>query len=228
MRQGHHRVWSTTCRHLRRVALYLLCCWGALNLFGGSAPAALACEIDGQPSMALNGHLVSTNSEGATKENLTYWAPFVLGTARAQVALRFSEDATKLHKALTAQAFAHPFQWSFGDGATALGLAVRHHYGQPGWYKVNVSYYYPPQRTWLVFDSAELHIPGAAAGAQAGSPSATRAAALAGSALLLLGALGVTTISLRRRRLHAETLRRDHGRYRARGIERRGRVAGRR
>jgi hypothetical protein len=131
----------------------------------GNAEAAVACGIDGIPSMSLNGRLVTINTDQATKQNLAYWAPFVTASAERAATLRFAEDARELHKSLTPQAFATPFQWSFGDGSTARGIAAVHHYGRPGWYKVNVSYYYTPEKRWVVFDSAQLHIPGAAGSA---------------------------------------------------------------
>jgi len=137
----------------------LLCCgsW----LFVGQP--AVACGIDGIPSMAMNGRLVVINHDQATKENLPYYAPFRLGTARPDAELRFAEDAAKLHKALTNQAFATPFEWTFGDGAVGRGIASGHRFTRPGWYRVNVSYYYTPQKRWVVFDSAELRIVGARA-----------------------------------------------------------------
>jgi hypothetical protein len=162
-------------------------------------PSVSACGIDGIPSMSVNGRLVSINRGQATKENLAYYAPFLLGVAKPGEELRFEEDAPKLHKALTDQAFATPFQWSFGDGGTAHGLRASHRYSWPGWYKVNVSYYYTPQRRWVVFDSAQLLIPGAPAAQRAG----IGAAALIGPAwatALGLGGIALVVGFLRRPR----------------------------
>ena len=137
--------------------------------------------------MSLNGRLVTINSDQATKGDLAYWAPFVLASAKPATALRFAENRGELHKSLSTQAFAVPFQWSFGDGASAKGLGVTHQYRQPGWYKVNVSYYYTPEKRWIVFDSAQLLVP--ALGSNAG------AAALS-IPLLLSTAAGVLCLSV--------------------------------
>ncbi|MGH2343583.1 MAG: PKD domain-containing protein [Chloroflexota bacterium] len=136
----------------------------ALLVILGNGESVVACGIDGIPSMSLDGRLVTINHDPATKQNLPYWAPFVLASTKQAGTLRFAEDASELHKSLTAQAFATPFQWNFGDGSKAAGIAAAHHYSRPGWYKVDVSYYYTPQKRWVVFDSAQLHIPGESTG----------------------------------------------------------------
>jgi hypothetical protein len=151
----------------------------------GNVAQASACGIDGIPSMNLNGRLVTINADQATKQNLAYWAPFVLAAAKPTATLRFGEDESELHKSLSSQAFAVPFQWSFGDGVTAKGLSVTHRYSQPGWYKVNVSYYYTPEKRWVVFDSAQLLVGAISAKADAAVLSIPLVMSLAGGILCL-------------------------------------------
>jgi PKD domain len=191
------RRWLLAQHKVRELSQRWLLLLLALTFAIGALPVS-ACGIDGIPSMAMNGRLVSINQSQATKDNLSYYAPFLLGTAKPGVELRFGEDAAKLHKALTEQAFATPFQWSFGDGGSAHGLSVRHQYAQPGWYKVNVSYYYTPQRRWVVFDSAQLRIPGTARTTQAGTSSSPLVWIVAGT-LLGFAAIATAIWSLRRR-----------------------------
>ena len=163
------------------------------------AGPVIACGIDGVPSMTMNGRLVAINYAQATKANFAHWASFSLGTARPGVDLRFSENARELHKSLTARAFATPFQWTFGDGSTARGLTVAHRYAKPGWYKVNVNYYYTPRKSWIPFDSAQLQIPGVVTAAREDSPIGTPAW-LEGGTVLGLGALTLAAVAWRRRR----------------------------
>jgi hypothetical protein len=189
------------------VLFWLLCWRGMAALHCGGAPVA-ACGIDGIPSLTMNGRLVTINHGQATRDNLSYYAPFLLGGAGLGARLRFAEDASKLHKTLTDKAFATPFQWTFGDGGTAHGLAASHRYSTPGWYKIDVSYYYTPQRRWVVFDSAQLLVQGAAAGRQAAVPIA----GMAGGAALGLGAIAVAAWSLRRQAAASADARRGRGR----------------
>lgn len=147
--------------------------------------------------MSLNQRLVTINHDGATRDNHDYWAPFLLGAARAGATLHFAENASDLHKSLSERAFATPFRWSFGDGTTARGLTVDHRYDEAGWYKIDVSYYYTPQRRWVAFDSAQLQIPGTASKDTAFLSGQTVRAI--GAAGIGLGALGVATLALRRR-----------------------------
>jgi hypothetical protein len=58
----------------------------------------------------------------------------VPGSARAGRRVRFSVGASDAMSAL-----AGPPVWRFGDGATAIGLAVRHAYRRPGRYRVTVT-----------------------------------------------------------------------------------------
>lgn len=185
-------TWSVLRSRALHPLLLLLCLLAPACVYG--IMPVHGCGIDGIPSMAMNGRLVTINHAQATKESIGYYAPFLLGTATAGADLHFGEDAAKLHKALLAQAFATPFTWSFGDGATARGLSVQHRYRRPGMYKVDVSYYYTPQARWVVFDSAELAIPGAAA-----LPQATSSLGLLGALAAGLCAVLVTGAVVRRR-----------------------------
>jgi hypothetical protein len=134
------------------------CCVFLAGLLGLGVDTTYACGIDGIPSMSMNGHLVTINHAQATKQSLPYWAPFLLGANTERTGLRFTENVKELHRTLDNRAFATPFRWTFGDGAAAKGLTVNHRYGKPGWYRIDVSYYYTPQHSWIVFDSAELHV----------------------------------------------------------------------
>lgn len=163
------------------------------------AGPVIACGIDGVPSMTMNGRLVAINYAQATKANFAHWASFSLGTARPGATLRFSENARELHKSLTARAFATPFQWSFGDGSTARGLTVAHRFAKPGWYKVNVNYYYTPRKSWIPFDSAQLQIPGVVAAARESSPGGTPVW-MEGGAVFGMASLFLAAVSWRRRR----------------------------
>ncbi len=178
-----------------RLVWWLLSGWLIAFALCNISPVA-ACGIDGIPSMSLNGRLVTINADQATKQNLAYWAPFVLGSAKPAAALRFAEDESELHKSLSTEAFAMPFQWTFGDGAAAKGPDVAHQYSQPGWYKVNVSYYYTPEKRWVVFDSAELLVGAMGAKADADLLSIPLVASLAGG-VLCLAALAFMGLRLR-------------------------------
>jgi PKD domain len=131
---------------------------GLLALWFGGTSLAAACSIDGVPSLTMDGKLVTTNFGQATKDNFAYWAAFSLGSAPAGRRLAMAEDLPKVRQALSTGALSTPFSWSFGDGGAARGAAVRHRYARPGWYKVDVSYYVPAKRQWVVFDSAQVQI----------------------------------------------------------------------
>jgi PKD domain len=181
----------------RRFIWWVLC--GRLIAFAfalGNVAQVTACGIDGVPSMSLNGRLVTINADQATKQNLAYWAPFVLTSSKPSTALRFAENESELHKSLSTQAFDMPFQWTFGDGASAKGLGVTHQYNQPGWYKVNVSYYYPPEKRWVVFDSAQVLVSALGAKADSALLSIPLVLSLSGGVLCLAA---LAFVGLRRR-----------------------------
>jgi hypothetical protein len=183
----------------RRLSLLLL-----ITAWLGVTAAARACSIDGIPSLSLDGRLVTFNYGQATKENISYWAAFSLGTATANKEVYLREDLAKIRKALSPKAFITPFRWTFGDGASASGQAVQHRYRRPGWYKVNVDYYYPPQRKWIVFDSAQLHVLGVP-GAAHNAASAGLAPQLAGGSLAAVAGLALVVLGARRRMARTQT-----------------------
>jgi hypothetical protein len=146
----------------------------------------------------------------------------VLGTRVRTRDLTFTEDARKLHKALSARAFATPFLWTFGDGRTARGLAVHHRYRQPGWYKVNVNYYYAPQRRWVPFDSAQLRID-PLPGEQHHAPPAAPVPWAIGAAATMIGCLAVVALHARHRASSTPTTKSPGGPHRQRAARVRGR-----
>jgi hypothetical protein len=176
---------------------------------GGALPTA-ACSIDGIPSLAMNGKLVTINYGQATKDNFAYWAAFSLGSAPAGMQVRLAEDLPKVRQALSAEAMRTPFSWSFGDGDAARGASVLHTYSQPGWYKVDVRYYLPEKRQWLIFDSAQVRIaPPASAGAVTGHGAMIW---LSGTSLAVIAiAAGMMVQARRRKRVPAPAGRAARG-----------------
>jgi hypothetical protein len=123
----------------------------------GTAWHALACSIDNIPSLSANGVLARLNTTPPTKANVRWWEPFVLTQPFAGAQLvRFAENVREVRKALPAQAFSHPWKWTFGDGASATGFSATHVYRKPGRYRVLVSAYYPDYHAWYGFDGALL------------------------------------------------------------------------
>jgi PKD domain len=157
---------------------------GILALWLGGTSLAAACSIDGVPSLTMDGKLVTINFGQATKDNFAYWAAFSLGSAPAGRRLGMAEDLPKVRQALSAGAMSTPFSWSFGDGDDARGAAVRHTYAQPGWYKVDVSYYLPAKRQWVIFDSAQVQIVSTAGSSAAAG--ASRVIWLSGASLAVV------------------------------------------
>jgi PKD domain len=122
-------------------------------------PAALACSLDGIASISVNGILATRTTDTPTPRTLAHWAPFTFGLAYAPGdVVRLGEDLGKLRRSLPPAALAIPFRWDFGDGHSARGLQTVHRYTQTGWYRVTVRSYWPSRRSWVLFDSAQLHI----------------------------------------------------------------------
>src|SRR5690348_15684028 len=108
-----------------RLALAL----GVVALSGaGLARAALACTIDGRPSLLVEGQRVLLNTAPPNDRNWAYWAQFV--TAKpvpVHVYLALRED--RRFVTLPAEAFHRPWRWRFGDGASpAYGFTISHRY----------------------------------------------------------------------------------------------------
>jgi PKD domain len=122
-------------------------------------PAALACALDGIASISVNGILATRTTDTPTPQTLAHWAPFTLGLAYAPGdVMHFGEDRGKLRRSLPPAALVKPFRWEFGDGHRARGLQTVHRYTQTGWYRVTVRSYWPSRRSWVLFDSVQLHI----------------------------------------------------------------------
>jgi hypothetical protein len=128
-----------------------------LMALAGITPAA-ACSIDGIASLQLNNLYATKNQTAAANANLATWAPFSLGDASPHALLHFSEDLNKLRNVLPKGSLQHPFTWRFGDGASVVGQDVAHKYTDAGLYKLEVRYYLPSTRQWVLFDSAQLHV----------------------------------------------------------------------
>jgi hypothetical protein len=123
------------------------------------SPAALACSLDGIASISVNGILATRTTDTPTPRTLAHWAPFTFGLAYAPGdVVRFAEDLDKLRRSLPPAALAIPFRWDFGDGHRTRGLQVVHRFTRTGWYRVTVRSYWPSRRSWVLFDSARLHI----------------------------------------------------------------------
>ena len=131
----------------------------ALALAVSMPSATLACSLDGIASISVNGILAVRSTDTPTPRTLARWAPFTFGLAYAPGdVVRFTEDLGKLRRSLPPAALAIPFRWDFGDGHCTRGLRATHRYMRTGWYRVTVRSYWPSRRSWVLFDSARLHI----------------------------------------------------------------------
>ncbi|MDB5076619.1 MAG: hypothetical protein JWO42_2798 [Chloroflexi bacterium] len=125
---------------------------------GSSASIANACSIDGVPSLTVNGHDVTVNKVPPTGNNLRVWAPFVvpfsLHAGRNDVLAEIQQRV-----AMSAEGFARPWRWTFGDGtATVRGMRVHHVYKKPGLYKVTVEAYFASHKFWYTFDAVQIRV----------------------------------------------------------------------
>src|SRR5690348_2243477 len=99
----------------------------------GSAGMARACGLDGVPSLHVNGVVAQRMTSKPSRAALAHWAPFIFpGPYRPGVALHISENVSELKRSLPADAFSHPWRWSFGDGTTGTGFTMRHTYRHSG------------------------------------------------------------------------------------------------
>ncbi|HWE60495.1 MAG TPA: hypothetical protein VHB98_02175 [Chloroflexota bacterium] len=130
----------------------------ALILLALQPSLAQACSLDGIASISMNGNLASLTAGAPTAANRAHWASFTLLAAAPNTNLRLSEDLNKVHQALADPALKTPFRWSFDDGVTTRGFSVVHRFAQIGWHRVTVSYYWPDQKRWIEFDSAQVQI----------------------------------------------------------------------
>lgn len=102
--------------------------WGLLAgvALAGAGPA-LACSIDGVPSLAVNGRLVVLNPALPVKGQLATWTPFAArGTYPAGHPIVLQEVRSRVIVTLPPGAFKRPWRWLFGDRTTARGPRVRH------------------------------------------------------------------------------------------------------
>jgi hypothetical protein len=143
-------------RHPILLCLTLVLAAGLILL--APVQSARACSLDGIASLAANGNTASLNGDSPTASTLSYWAPFTLLAAAPGDTLHLSENLSNVKRSIPKEALSQPFQWSFGDGTSALGQTVVHRYARTGWYKMTVRYYWPSHHQWVQFDSAEQHI----------------------------------------------------------------------
>jgi hypothetical protein len=137
----------------------------ALGLLAAAALAATgttqACGIDGVPSLLVNGRLVAMNRALPVSGHLASWAPFAAPvTYRAGQSVQLREIRGRVLWTLPPSAFRTPWRWTFGDGAAARGLNVRHTYRHTGTYVVRVRAYLLDGRDsqWYQFDAAVIHV----------------------------------------------------------------------
>jgi hypothetical protein len=120
---------------------------------------AVACTIDGKPSLTINGHTVALNKVvPRLGTDLQLWAPFILPRT---LQIGQKETLTEIKKLipLEAEAFRTPWRWNFGDGsALAHGFAVTHVFRRPGLYKVTVDAYFPSHKFWYTFDAVQVRV----------------------------------------------------------------------
>jgi chitodextrinase len=129
-----------------------------LNALVGAA-AAQACGLDGIPSLRINGVLAKTMTSKPDRAQLAHWAPFIFPTPyRPGESLRLQENLTELKRSLPAQAFVHPWRWTFGDGTTAVGFTARHVYRHAGEYRITITAYYAAYGAWYEFDNALVRV----------------------------------------------------------------------
>jgi hypothetical protein len=130
-----------------------------LLAIAGSAGVARACGLDGVPSLHINGVVAQRMTSKPSRADLAHWAPFIFpGPYRPGAVLRISENVSELKRSLPADAFSHPWRWTFGDGTTGTGFTMRHSYRRPGEYRITVTAYYTSYKAWFLFDNALIRI----------------------------------------------------------------------
>lgn len=125
------------------------------------ADSAAACSLDNRPSMSAGGILARLTKTGPTASTLSTWAIFTIPRVfSADRPLRFGESQADVRLSLPASALAHPWRWSFGDGATQTGFSAAHSYRRAGTYRVSVRGYFSSgtYQQWLEFDAATISI----------------------------------------------------------------------
>jgi hypothetical protein len=137
----------------------------ALGLLVAATLAAMgttqACGIDGVPSLMVNGRLVAMNRALPASGHLASWAPFAApGIYRTGQSVQLREIRGRVLWTLPPSAFRTPWRWTFGDGAAARGLSVRHLYRRGGTYVVRVRAYLRDghDSQWYQFDAAVIQV----------------------------------------------------------------------
>jgi hypothetical protein len=125
---------------------------------GSAQPIAEACTLDGVPSHTINGHNVVINKVLPAANNLRLWAPFVVPfpvhAGRNEVLAEIKQRVP-----MSAEGFAHPWRWTFGDSSAPVrGMSVHHVYSKPGLYKVTVEAYFASHKLWYTFDAVQIHV----------------------------------------------------------------------
>ncbi len=138
------------------IALSMVC---GMILLAGPAEAVRACTLDGKPSMAANGRYAILNHTVVTPKTYPSWAPFKFNMPFApNQTITLREDRATLKGLMLPEAFSRPWRWTFGDGHSALGTTVAHHYTRPGLYRIIVYAYFPSYKQWLNFDTVSLTV----------------------------------------------------------------------
>lgn len=120
---------------------------------------ALACALDGVPSISANGVVARINTALPARGDLARWAPFVFpAPVRTGAAVRLAENRRAVLRSLPPQAFDRPWRWTFGDGAGASGFAPGHRFARAGDYVLSVWAYDAPNRRWYRFDEALIRV----------------------------------------------------------------------
>ena len=110
-------------RRRRALAGWLL---GAL-LVTLAPVSASACVIDNTASLSANG--VRANPTTDVSIGAALWAPFTFTKVFAvDDSIHLTESHADLARSLPPSMLAAPYKWDFGDGTSALGHSVLHHY----------------------------------------------------------------------------------------------------
>jgi hypothetical protein len=121
---------------------------------------ALACALNGVPSLSVNGALVVKNP--AIPTNSAQLAEYTLFIVPRPVAVRsivtFSENLRELAQSLNPWDMRRPWRWQFGDGTAAYGWTVKHAYGRAGSVRVSVDCYDPGTKQWYEFDQVRIRV----------------------------------------------------------------------
>jgi hypothetical protein len=143
---------------MRKQLLAISLAVGALLLTTGMA---LACGLDGVPSLQVNGRLVLVNQTPPVEGQLASWASFVApGVYAAGQTLVLQEIKGRLLATLPPSAFRTPWRWTFGDGTGAQGVPVRHRYRRRGTYVIGIQTLLVNGKlsAWYLFDSAVITV----------------------------------------------------------------------